>query len=85
MRFKINIPEPVPEPLEGDTRIVERFAWLPIIIEDIGETEIRWLETCKVKQFWTKDVFTGDYYTGRWKNLEFVDEEQKADPQPVQE
>lgn len=87
MRFKFNIPEPKPEPSQGTIRIIEQFLWMPTCVEnDKGETEIRWLETCKIKQKYS-NIWNGYCYSNYWQNLEFVDEkpEQKTNPQPVQE
>jgi hypothetical protein len=46
-----------------EDRVVTFFAWLPVIICK-GITEVRWLETVKIKQY---------YGSMGWINLEFLE------------
>ena len=60
------------KPKLGDTRVVSKFAFLPVSCK--GET--RWFERVKIKQEYMEVTdFTnhpvGAYWT--WVNLEFVD------------
>lgn len=61
MRFKH-----APKPAEGETRVVNKFLFLPLRLKD----ETRWLEKTTVVQ-------RGVYYIGDdkvvWKNVKFYD------------
>lgn len=62
-------PEP---PTEGDTRIVKRFAFLPITIG----RENRWLEVCYIQQEFKLRYFEWDwegFYDNTWVDERFVD------------
>ena len=58
-------------PKEDDYRTITKFLWFPEIAK-VGpqfpvprKSEKRWLETATINQI---------YYSGKWHNLEFIDE-----------
>jgi hypothetical protein len=59
------------EPKEGDTRVREWFALLPVEIS----SEVRWFERVSVKQVYVKSTYMGVAFY--WHNVAFVDEETK--------
>ena len=60
--------KPLPE--EGDTRVKEWFALFPETLPYKDSRQRRWLEKVRVQQFYGICVDG----TGRWFNLEFVDD-----------
>jgi len=72
MKFQIksDYPEPV-LPLIGETRIIDRFAWLPTVVKDYKDKKqqnnyLIWLCTYTETQVWDK-YYTNDglnYYFG---------------------
>ena len=55
-------------PTRGSTRIIKRFAMLPIEVNK----ENRWLEWCYIKQEYYVPCYCGESY---WKPIKFVAEE----------
>ena len=57
-----------------DGRVINKFAWLPIICKKWDKRDVRWLEYVKIKQTWY--AFGGDMrislFGGYWKNDWFV-------------
>lgn len=52
------------EPTYGSKRIVTKFAWLPIIINHPGVTNIVWLSTVTLEQ---------EYVSHSWKNRKVIE------------
>jgi len=55
-----------PIPKINSTRVVEKFAWLPIIIKN----EVRWLEKVKIEQIYLRKV--DRIFIGYWSNVKFL-------------
>lgn len=60
------------KPRHGDTRIIKKFALLPIAITNGNIQKTRWLETCYIKQ--TYSEYFENYMNPRWINKCFVEE-----------
>lgn len=57
------------------TRIVKKFAWLPIRCKIWDRTDIRWLETVQIEQAWQAfDPYDIRVYLfgGYWENKRFI-------------
>lgn len=60
-------------PKQGDTKIVEYFAILPV---KVG-LETRWFEKVKVLQKFVESTVSplGEYFTEYWSNIKFIEDE----------
>ena len=54
---------------DGETRIVNRFLWFPVLIK----REIRWLEYAAIKQKFHDDYGLDGEDCSHWENMAFID------------